>query len=346
MCTTHYTALKTLSQNNPKIENAAVEFDKETLNPTYRIHLGIPGASYAIDIARRLGMPEQITEKAGKLLGEQEVNLTELLSELEDTLRNVREQEKALTHQRQATDDLEHLLRERSGKLKKAEREFKSQALVESEKIINETKREMEHLVKEIRETQAEKSLVKQAHQQLAKKARETAQQIERLKETPPTPPAQVGGPIEKGDRVWVEAFQNEGEVVDVFPEQQKVKLRLGNLYYTLETVHCRRIDPQTPKAKEIKSASIQYHVTTEVDSEINLRGMSAEDAVEAVDRYLDEALLAGWEEVRIVHGKGEGILRRVINDMLGNDKQIVSRRVGDWNEGGLGVTVACLRKE
>ena len=345
MCTTHYTALKTLSQNNPRIENAAVEFDKETLNPTYRLHLGIPGASYAIDIARRLGMPEEITARAGKLLGAQEVNLTQLLSELEDTLRKVREQEDELALRRKVTEELENLLRSRTEDLKRTEKEFKSKALTESEKIIHETKREMERLVREIRETQAEKKLVKEAHHLLERKAAETREQIGQLRDPPPPVPRRISGPISKGDRVWVAAFKKEGEVVDLFPDQQRIKLRLGNLLYTIEQVHCRRIDPAEPTRKEIRPSPIHYEVTSDIGSEISLRGESAEDALIVLDKYLDDAMLAGWEEVRIVHGKGEGILRRVVQELLANDKRVVSYRVADWNEGGLGVTCARLRK-
>jgi len=345
MCTTHYTALKALSQNNPQIENAAVEFDKETLNPTYRLHLGIPGASYAIDIARRLGMPEKITQKADALLGEQELNLTRLLSELEESLRNARRQEEELAHRRHATEELERQLKDRMATLRQAEKEFKSKALVESEKIILATKREMERLVKEIRETQADRELVKKAHHQLAQKVKEVRGKIEEFKEPSPPPPRVASGPIEKGDRVWVELFRKEGEVIDLFPDKQTVKLRLGNLLYTIDEAHCRKIEAAEPPPREVRPAPIRYEVTSDVGPEISLRGMTAEDALEALDKYLDEALMAGWEEVRIVHGKGEGILRRAVGEMLKSDKRILSQRMGEWNEGDLGVTIARLQK-
>ncbi len=345
MCTTHYTALKALSQNNPQIENAAVEFDKGTLQPTYRLRLGVPGASYAIDIARQLGMPEAITEKAAGLLGDQELNLTLLLSDLEETLGRARKQEEELSGRLRATAELEKLLRDRKATLRETEKEFKSRALAESEKIVAETKREIEQLVKEIRETQAGKDAVKKTHQYLAKKARETRKKIEELKEPPPPPLQTTAGPLIKGDRVWVEPLKKEGEVVDIFSNQGKIKLRLGNLLYTIDEDSCRKIEDSTPKKQEIKPAPVSYDVTSDVGPEVSLRGLSGEDAREALDRYLDEALLTGWEEVRIVHGKGAGVLRQVVVDMLKNDKRVTSHRMGEWNEGDLGVTIARLKK-
>jgi len=346
MCTTHYTALKALSQNSTQIENAAVEFDKETLKPTYRLHLGIPGASYAIDIARRLGMPERITARANELLAGQELNLTKLLSELEESLRKVRQQEQELTHRHQIAEELERFLKDRTETIKQAEKKFKSEALAESEKIIHETKREMERLVREIRETQAGKELVKKAHRQLAQKAKETRARIEELKEPPSVVPQAVTGPIKKGDRVWVEAFKKEGEVTDLFPDRQIVRLRIGNILYTIDEAHCQKIAAAEPRETEVRPSAVHYEVSTDVSSEISLRGLTAEDALLTLDKYLDEAILAGWQEVRIIHGKGEGILRRAVNDMLAADKRVVSQRVGEWNEGDLGVTIARLRKE
>ena len=346
MCTTHYTALKTLSQNDSRIENAAVEFDKETLKPTFRLNLGIPGASYAIDIARRLGMPVHITERANQLLGAQELNLNELLADLEDTLRKVREQEKELAARQSIAEELECLLKDRSEKLTQAEKESKSKALAEAEKIITETKREMERLVREIRESQAERELVRKTQHVLKEKVHETQRQLAALK-SPPSPAfPETQTPIEKGDRVWIEAFRKEGLVVDLFPDQQKIKLRIGNLLYTIDEVHCRHMDPAAPKPKEVQPPGIRLAVTTDTASELSLRGMTAEDALMALDKYLDDAMLAGWEEVHVIHGKGEGILRRVVQDMLTSDRRVISHRIADWNEGGLGVTIARLQKE
>ncbi len=346
MCTTHYTALKTLSQNDPRIENAAVEFDAETLNPTYRLNLGVPGSSYAIDIARRLGMPEEITERATELMGTQEVNLTGLLAELESTLRNTRQQEAELKRRQKITADLEDLLQSKTKKMRELEKEFAAKALAESEKIIAETKREMERLVREIRESQAEKKLVRETHHRLKKRAAETRQKKEALRDDPPPPPRQIEGEIEPGDRVWVAIFGKEGEVVDIFADRGKVKLRLGNMYYTVDLAHCRRIAAEEPANPEVHPSPINLNVTTDIKPEISLRGLTGEEALEALDRYLDEARLTGWEEVRIIHGKGEGILRRVITEMLKSDKRVNSFHLGEWNEGGLGVTIARLVKD
>lgn len=344
--TTHHTALKTLAQHNPRIQNAAVLFDPKTLSPTYEFRVGLPGASYAIDIARRLGLPKDVTDHADSLVDQQEKDLSQLLLELDERLAAVRQKQEELENSTRAAAALEDLFRARLSKLEQLEKEKKSEALAQAEAIVRNTRQEMERLVREIRETQAESRRIKESHKVISQKIESI--QKEKREVQPPPPPKRVAGPVNVGDKVWIESFRREGEVLTVDESRDQVRVRIGDFLYTMDL---SAVEPlaaaDTPSPSQKKVASGGYiEQSSEVAPEVSLRGLSAEDALEMLDRYLDEAILAGWEEVRIVHGKGEGVLRRAVGEFLARDKRVTEKRLGHWNEGGDGVTLAKLRHD
>jgi DNA mismatch repair protein MutS2 len=348
--TTHHTALKTLAQFNAQIANAALQFDPETLSPTYHFRVGLPGASYAIDIARRLGLPETVTKRAESLVDEQEKDLSRLLIELDERLVAVRNREAELDKSTKAAAALEDLFRSRMAKIEQLEKERKSEALAEAESIVQNTRREMERLVREIRESQAERQRVKETHRTLADTARKIKEERREIVPPADTRPKRQEGPLAVGDQVWIESFKREGEIVSIDNDKEQVKVQLGDFLYTMDRDAVERVEsaaagPGAGRAK-VTVRGGYGEPTADVGPEISLRGLSAEDALEMLDRYLDEARLAGWNEVRIVHGKGEGILRRAVGEFLTRDARVIDKRLGHWNEGGDGVTLARLKPE
>lgn len=347
MVTTHHTALKTLAQHNAHIENAAVLFDAQSLSPTYQFRIGLPGASYAIDIARRLGLPEHVTTLADSLVDEQEKDLSKLLLELDERITAVREQQEQMENANRAAAALEDLFRARLAKLEQVEKERKSEALAEAESIVNTTRQEMERLVREIRECQAERKRVKETHHVIQEKL--TSIKKEQIKIEDPRP-VKDPGPLAIGDRVWIETFKRDGEVVAVDDNRGQVKVQIGDFMYMMDRAAVERVKAGASAHHDTGHVNVRtagrVPDNSEVEPEIQLRGMSAEDALDLLDRYLDEARLAGWQEVRIVHGKGQGILRRVVNEYLTKDERVTEKRLGQWNEGGDGVTIAKLRPE
>lgn len=343
--TTHHSALKTLSQHDPRIENASLVFDVKTLSPTYQLRVGLPGASYAIDIAKRLGVSQQVIDRALTLVDGQERDLTLLLNELDERLETMRVQQSELEQKRKAVESLEALLRSRTETFEKSASERKSEALAEAERIVESTRREMEKLVREIRESQAEKERVKSTHHAIAERLEVIREQKRELAPAAQSPVPE-SGPISTGDKVWVDAFRKEGEVVDVDGARNKLKIRIGDFLYTLDRSAVTKVKAGTKEEKKAFIPGVRIQSSSDVGPELSLRGESAEDALIILDRYLDDARLAGWEEVRIVHGKGEGILRRAVTDYLSRDKRVTSKRLGEWNEGAEGVTIAKLRTE
>jgi len=343
--TTHHSALKTLSQHDPRIENASLVFDVKTLSPTYQFRVGLPGASYAIDIAKRLGVSQRVIDRALALVDGQERDLTQLLNELDERLETMRVQQADFEQKRKAVESLEALLKARAESLEKSASERKSEALAEAERIVDTTRREMENLVREIRESQAEKERVKESHHVIAARLDEIREQRKQLAPEA-MEPAVESGPLEVGDNIWVEAFRKEGEIVDIDAPRGKIKIRIGDFLYTLDRSAVTKVKSTGAGEKRKLVPSVRIQTSTDVGPELSLRGESAEDALVLLDRYLDDARLAGWEEVRIVHGKGEGILRRAVGEYLSRDKRVESKRLGEWNEGADGVTIAKLRND
>lgn len=347
--TTHHTALKTLAQHDQRIENAAVLFDPKTLSPTYQFRLGLPGASYAIDIARRLGLPDRVTQHADSLLDQQEKDLSRLLLELDERLAAVRDSQAETEKRQHAAEALEDLFRARMAKLEQMESKRKSEALAQAETIVTSTRQEMERLVREIRETQAEKQRVKESHHVIDERLREIREQ--KAEVTPPAP-SRDSEPLKVGDHVWIDAFHREGEIVSIDGKREQIKVQIGDFFYSLDRSAAERMAADGAAdhgdaTRVLRSPSGGFTgLTSDAGPEISLRGLSAEDALEMLDRYLDEALLAGWHEVRIIHGKGEGILRRAVGEFLAKDKRVAAKRPGQWNEGAEGVTIAALRVE
>jgi len=337
--TTHHTALKTLAQHDARIENASLLFDSKTLSPSYEFRVGLPGASYAIDIARRLGLPEDVVARASSLLGEQEKDLSAMLKELDERLESLRKRESEAERHRMSASELEEFYRGQMKKFEAKESERKKEALAEAERIVTGTRREMERLVREIRESQADAQRVKAAHKEISERLSEISRTKEEMIALPPEP---ATGPLAIGDTVWIDVFEQEGELADIDDGRGKVKVRVRNFLYNLDRSAIRKV--QSAAAAPAKPRmTVPALFPPDVGGELSLRGYTVDEALQRLDHYLDDARLAGLTEVRIVHGRGEGILRRAVGDYLGRDARVAARRSGHWNEGADGVTITTL---
>ncbi len=338
--TTHQGVLKTLAQIYPEVENASLEFDKESLKPTYRFQIGYPGGSYGIDIARRLGMPEQIVQKAFELLGSKERDLGLLLEELERNLKTVRENRKAVEEQKKVSDELVNLYQDRLAKLESSQKEMKTKALKESRELVEKTRVEIEHLISELKSTKAQKEIIKQAHAYLEKTRKGLEKDLEGIGEKTPF----VKETIKPGDLVWIESLKMEGEVLSEPDRLGKVKLKIGNFTYTVDRGELSLVK-EKKKEESLYSTKYELYSSKEVSPEIDLRGLTSDEAMEKVDKYLDDAYLAGLSEVVLIHGKGTGALREKIGKFLTGHHRVKDTRIGTLEEGGAGVTIVKLKE-
>ncbi len=340
IATTHHGELKVFAHNAEQVENGSMEFDLETLQPTYRLKIGVPGSSYAFEIARRFGLPDSLITAAQEITGSEKDRLEELILALEKRAQEHEREKANLSIKLSQAEAMRRLYERQSADLKANKAALKREAALEAQKVLESANAIIENSVKEIRETGANRETIKHARQ-LLKEEREkledmTAEEREKPVEVPD---------MSKGDRVRVDTLGEDGELLEDTAGKSKVRVLVGNVKMTLDISSIR------PKAGPPPSAPVIRHMSGEqVDSaaesvkpELDLRGMDSQQAVEATNQYLTEARDAGWSEVRIIHGKGTGVLRKAVNQFLSRDKRVAEKRLGKWGEGDSGVTVVVL---
>jgi DNA mismatch repair protein MutS2 len=337
--TTHYGALKTLATRIPGVENGSMEFDSENFKPTFRFVSGIPGSSYALEVASNLGMSKEVLDRAWSLVGGEHRDLSKLLVELRASLRELSAEKKELSGSREAIEELQKLYQDRLQKVRAAEKELKGKTLKESREVVETTRRQMEQLLREIQKTQAEKKSVKRSRQALEEKRRELE---EKLQEFDQKLPEKVGRFV-PGERVEIKSLKIPGEVISEPDAKGHIRVRTANMVVTVPVGDvAKRTSPEVESRYSGKSS---YDAPERVGIELDLRGMTFEEAQPVLDRFLDEALLVGVEQAYIIHGKGTGALREKVKKYLSRCPQVESHRLGAWNEGGDGVTIVILKK-
>ncbi|MBC7187895.1 MAG: endonuclease MutS2 [Calditrichaeota bacterium] len=345
--TTHHGALKAFAFRTPGVANGSMEFDPETLRPTYRFRAGIPGSSYAFQIAHRLGLPAEVLERARELVGPQKNTVEGLIAELEEKLLRYRR----LLAEVEAKDrELTALLsdyRQRSAELARQTRALQKEAAERAEQVLRRANAAVEQAIREIREQQASREAIHAAKHIIAEQRAQVEELAKQAAEPLPEPPSPVEtapGPIRKGDTVLWNRYGTTGVVASEADDSGKVLLRAGSVS---TWVHLDELTKVTGKPGRRKGG-VTYQVTSPatVGDEIDLRGLSSEEAIDQLSKFLDSAALTGLHSVRVIHGKGTGTLRKNVGEYLRSHPLIKETRLGAWNEGGSGVTIAELRTE
>ena len=331
IATTHHGMLKAFAHETPGVSNASMEFDQNTLKPTYVFKFGIPGSSYALELAKRLDLPSSVVAMAREFVGDEKVKLENLLAEIERQSQEYREQLKSVSQERDRLTGLVQSYEEKTKSLRAEMQVMKKQAVDEAKEIVRGAQSLIERTVKDIRESSAEKKTVQSARenvQQMKKK-------IEELVE--PDEPA-AAQDLQIGDIVRANDTSQEGEIVELKPPFATVLIGSTRLKSRLDRLH--RVKGKQ-MASPVSLATPVY--APNGSNEIDLRGMLGDEAIAHVERFLDDALVAGLHRVDIIHGKGTGALRKRIGEFLKTCPHIKSFRLGEWNEGGSGVTVVEL---
>jgi DNA mismatch repair protein MutS2 len=342
VATTHYSELKAFAYNTPGIENASVEFCLETLRPTYHLLIGLPGSSQAFEIALKLGIAPQLIRDAREFISAESAKVETILKEIETDRRKAREDRLLGESARIKGVELKNRYETELAKLKEQKEIMLRKAKADARELLLQTRRDSENLLRQIREAPAAtvNTTVNEARKKL------TAD-LERMEEKPvqPTPAKAVRAEtLKPGDRVRALALNQIGTIVEVNPDA--VIVRLGILKATLrldeiETVDEPKVKIQTPLRKTGISG---LEAATKIVTEINLLGMNVDEALFQLEKYLDQALLAGLTGCRVIHGKGTGILRQAVQKYLKAHPAVESVAFAEQNEGGLGATVVRLR--
>lgn len=344
IATTHYGDLKVFAYNTPGVQNASVEFNPQTLSPTFRLLIGLPGRSNAFAIAARLGLDREIIEQARKLLTPGERKVEDLIGEMVNERRLLEQERRDASALRRRVQSEEQELNAELTKLKARRDQLLKEAREEARVLVRETRRQMENLLRELQETSApaERSkLVNIAREELKGK-------LEELEESTP-PLEEYHGELEVGMRVKLVALGQEGEIIDL--NQDSALVQAGPLRIWVERGKLAPLAPQkTPERQGtesggVKVAQLSQEKAKRISAELDLRGLTVEEALQLTDKYLDEALLVGLPWVRLIHGKGTGALRTAINDYVRKHPRVKKHRWGESNEGGMGVTVVELER-
>lgn len=342
VATTHHGELKAFAFGEEGVENASMEFDLETLQPTYRLQVGIPGSSYAFEIAKRYGFSEMILERAGKILGPDKGQLENLIFKLNSRVQQIEKERRHLSIKLSEAEGISGLYQRQLKTLEKEKSELRQRAAEEAQKIVESANSKIEKIVSEIRQTQAKREVIRKAHKTV-RDLKTDLKEILNEKKTTNKPVEQLS----KGNIVWVEDLREEGELLEEVDQNQQVWVRINDLRIKLEANRLRKLEKKSvDSGRALKSSgALADKLETGVFPELDLRGMDSYQALESANRYLDRAVEEGWKEVRIIHGKGSGILRRAINQFLEKDKRVEEKRLGKWGEGDTGITVVKLKE-
>lgn len=344
LITTHYSELKKYAMEQPGVINASMEFDSLTLKPLFKLSIGLPGESNALKIARRLGLDEKVVQRAEAYLDNKEKDFDEAVRlirkqsrEAEDKLRQADELQLAA---KQRLEEAEAQIRRATAKGKEILRASQEEAGMLLSSVAEQAKQTTEELRRIKHEADA--AAVARA-KSVAEKAEEEADRLRQAVTNEMSKPARVlkteeAGELVKGDRVYIAALQAEGDVRSILDEDH-IEVAVGAMRLRFAKNQVQKIEK-----REQKSTVLIKRETRHVSSEIDVRGMDSIEALSLIDKYIDDAFVAGYQTVRIIHGKGEGILRRETLQYLKTHPHVKSFRQGAYNEGGSGVTVAVLK--
>ena len=348
MATTHYSELKIYALSTPGVENACCEFDVESLRPTYRLLIGIPGKSNAFAISGKLGLPGYIIDDAKKRLSEQDVSFEDLLSDLEASRRTIEKEQaeiaaykkEAETLKRQAVQKQEKLEEQRDRIIREAN-EKANAILREAKEVADETIRNFHKFGKEnISAAEMEKE-----RERLRKKIKDTSASASLKTNTPKK--TYKPSDFKLGESVKVLSMNLTGTIGSLPDARGNVTVQMGILrsqvnISDLEIIE--EVSPYAPKRMNRTAKSkIKMSKSLSVSPEINLLGKTVDEAVAELDKYLDDALLSHLNSVRVVHGKGTGALRKGIHEYLRRQKHVKSYRLAEFGEGDAGVTIVEL---
>ena len=347
--TTHYAELKVYATNEPGVQNASCEFDVETLRPTYRLLVGIPGKSNAFAISKRLGLEESIIQDASNRVGTETQSFEATIEKLEQTRHALeREQEEAAALRRKAAEDerkASQLRAELSVRMEKAE----IKARRDAQRILDEARETADSVFAELDEMrrhandEQQADEINRARSELRRRLNEKEAVLRENDDLPRQEDKKSSRKLQPGDTVQIKAMGVKAEVLSV-AKDGTVNLKAGIMNVTAKEDELLLLENEQKKKQKAASVAGTGARLMHVASEIDLRGMESLEGVLAAERYIDSAAMARMKTVTIIHGKGTGALREAIQQMLKHNKLVKSYRLGRYGEGEAGVTVVELK--
>jgi DNA mismatch repair protein MutS2 len=340
---THYPELKSYAQLTPGVRNACVEFDPETLSPTYKLSIGLPGRSNAFAIAQRLGLSRDVVESARQMVSSGEVRTEDMLADIHRLRIQAAQARDEANAARAEAEKLARDLRQRLGAIDEERQEILKQAREEVEEELEGLRADVRALRRRLQAAAAPLEALSAVEEAAAALTDEleaatlASEPPERL--TLPKPPQRA---IRPGDTVWVHPLNAKGQVLDTDGKEAEVQVGPARTRVDLAVLELRT--PAPPREGEgLGEGVTSFHTAPSPGTRLDLRGCIVEEAIERLDRHLDAASRAALPWVHIIHGKGTGALRRAVRDFVGNHPLVSTYKAGGDKEGGEGVTIATL---
>lgn len=342
--TTHYSELKGYALKTHGVENASVEFDVETLRPTYRLLIGVPGKSNAFEISKRLGLDDFVIEKAKGFVSEENMQFEDLIRDLQEKSiianRDAREAERIKIE----TEKIKRTYEEKLKRLETTRDKAYNEARREAKEIISTAKDEADEILKAMRELE-KFGISGGGRKRLEEERKKLKASLEDREKALIKERENAGEAIEKvtlGMEAFLPSLNQKVIIISMPDNKGEVQVEAGIMKINVKLKDLRKAE-KTKEEKVRKKREVKLNLRS-VESRLDLRGLDAEEACYRTDKYLDEAYMANLGEVTIVHGKGTGILRKAINDMLKRHPHVKSYRLGAYGEGGDGVTMVELK--
>lgn len=346
MATTHYSELKVFALSTPGVENASCEFSVETLSPTYRLLIGIPGKSNAFAISGKLGLPSEIIDDARERMSEQDENFEDLIADLEASRVTIEQERLEAEAYRRETEALKQKLQQKQERIDDQRDKIIRQANEDAHAILREAKEVADKTIKNFHKYGQANANVKEMEQERSK-LRDKMNNLEKnmgAKQKEQTQHHKVPKNLRIGDSVKVLSLNLKGTVHTLPNEKGDLYVQMGILR-SLVNIQDLVLLEDTPalgnKNKSTGAGKLKMAKSSSISTEINLIGKTTDEAISLLDKYLDDAYLAHIPSVRIVHGKGTGALRKAVHNHLKRLKYVDSFRLGEFGEGDSGVTIA-----
>lgn len=345
--TTHYSELKQYALLNERVENASVEFDIETLRPTYKLLIGVPGKSNAFEISSKLGLPDFIIKNARQLLTRENIEFEDLLQSIEKNKVQSEIDKTQSERIRQESEKLYDSYLEKKQKLEEQKEKIVKEARKEAYQLLKEAKKEAEEIISELRQFKSDQDAkeINKKIEDSKKRLKAKSESLEDIFEESlfskhnSKPPQN----LKPGEAVNILSLNQIGYVVEPQNKNNEVQVQIGIMKMNIPTTNLKRVEVEKSSQK-IGIGNIAKSKADNVKSEIDVRGKNLEESMLEIDKYLDDVYLAGLQEVVIIHGVGTGVLKAGIKQMLKKHRHVRSHRLGVYGEGGQGVTIVELK--
>ena len=348
IATTHYSEIKNYALTKDRVENAAVEFDVETLSPTYRLLIGVPGKSNAFEISKKLGLSDYVIERAKEFIDSDNIALEDVLQNVEKNRIKAEEEREEAEKLKQEIEKLKIEYDEKIEKLVTQKEKIMEKARQEAFRVTRQAKEHVDEIIKDLRKLEEERAS-KEKNQQIEALRKELTSSMGSLQPTvesmivPKVATKEIKN-LKSGEEVKVITLNQQGTVISVDESRKEAVVQMGIMKMTLPFKSLQRAKSDPKKVVTKSTRNIIKSKSGKVKPEVDLRGMNLEEAIMEVEKYLDDAYVAGHDNVIIIHGIGTGVLKTGLQDILKRNKHVKSQRPGQYGEGGMGVTVVTLK--